>query len=238
METMKLGTLTKVHSRIMGEAREVLVKLPESYHDSSNIYSVLYMLDANYTPFFVNDLFTIEYMKYVQQIPEFIIVGIYNTNRDRDMLPVKIPERESGGAEKFLNFIEKELVPTINEEYRTSGFNMLYGASNAGVFGLYGAFKSPELFDVVFAPSPMIGWCRDLIKELALECFKQDQNTKLYMVYGKHDYSHVTEQVPWFIEFLEENAPKNFKWTCDYLEDEGHVPFPSLYNGLRWVFSK
>lgn len=238
METVNLGTIRKIHSEILVETREILVRLPKDYYGSSNKYPVLYMLDANYTPFFLNDVFTIEYMKYIQQVPEFILVGIYNTNRDRDMLPVKAPERDGGGAEHFLDFIEKELASLINEEYKTSGFNMLFGASNAGIFGLYAAFKSPELFDVVIAPSPMIGWCPDLIKVLALERFKQEQSTKLYMVYGKHDYSHVTEHIPWFKEFLERNAPNGFKWKCEYLEDAGHVPFSSLYNGLRWVFRK
>jgi predicted alpha/beta superfamily hydrolase len=238
METVKLGTLTKIHSEILGETREILVRLPESYHGSNKIYPVLYMLDANYTPFFVNDVFTIEYMKYIQQVPEFIIVGIYNTNRDRDMIPVKIPERDSGGAEQFLEFIEKELTPVLNQKYRTSGYNMLYGASNAGIFGIYATFKTPDLFDVVIAPSPMIGWCPELIKEMGLSSFRQERSTKLYMIYGKQDYAHVTEHIPWFTEFLKENAPDGFKWACKYLEDEGHVPFPSLYEGFRWVFSK
>ena len=91
-------------------------------------------------------------MKYIQQVPEFITVGIYNTNRDRDMLPVEIPERDSGGADKFLGFIEKELLPAINEEYRTTGYNLLYGASNAGIFGIYAEFSRPELFNVVISP--------------------------------------------------------------------------------------
>ena len=238
METVKLGIVRKIHSKVLGETREILIRLPESYLGSNKIYPVLYMLDANYTPFLVNDVFTIEYMKYIQQVPEFIIVGVHNTIRDRDMIPVKIPERDSGGAEHFLEFIERELVPVMNEEYRTSGYNMLYGASNAGVFGVYAALKRPELFDVVIAPSPMIGWCPDLIKEMALSCFNQEQSTKLYMIYGKQDYAHVTEHIPWFTELLKENAPDGFKWTCKYLEDEGHVPFPSLYEGLRWVFSK
>jgi hypothetical protein len=115
---------------------------------------------------------------------------------------------------------------------------MLYGASNAGIFCIYATFKSPELFDVVIAPSPMIGWCPELIKELAIERFKTERATKLYIIYGRQDYEYVTEHIPWFTEFLEENAPDSFQWTCDYLEDEGHVPFQSIYNGLKWVFNK
>lgn len=238
MESVKLGNRIELQSEILGETREILVRLPDSYHGSDKVYPVLYMLDANYTPFLVNDLFTLEYMMYVQRAPEMIIVGIYNTNRDRDMIPVKIPERDSGGAEHFLSFIEKELVPTIDSEYRSSGYKLLYGASNAGVFGLYASFKSPNLFDVVISPSPMIGWCPDMIREIASKSFKQKWSTKLFMIYGKTDYPQVTEHVPWFTAFLKENAPEGLKWDSHLIEAEGHVPFQSLYNGLRWVFNR
>jgi hypothetical protein len=177
-------------------------------------------------------------MRYIQRVPEFIIVGVYNTNRDRDTLPIKVPNRDSGGSDKFLEFIEKELASSINQEYKTSGYNMLYGASNAGIFGIYATLKSPDLFDVVIAPSPMIGWCPELIKDLAMDRFKKNRATKLYMIYGKQDYKYVTEHIPWFTEFLEENAPNTFQWTCKHLENEGHVPFQSIHDGLRWVFDK
>lgn len=235
MDSVKLGNRTTIHSKVLDEAREILVRLPDSYHGSGKRYPVLYMLDANYTPFLVKDLFTIEYMKFIQQVPEFIVIGIYNTNRDRDMLPVKIQERDSGGADKFLGFIEKELILAINEEYRTTGYNILYGASNAGIFGIYAELSSPGLFDVVIAPSPMIGWCPDLTKELTEKRFKSKDSTKLYIVYGKEDYPQVKEHILWFTELLNE-APEQLKWKCEYLEDEGHVPFQSLYNSLRWVF--
>ena len=83
----------------------------------------------------------------------------------------------------------------------------------------------------------MIGWCPNLIKDLSEQRFKSEASTKLYMIYGKEDYKQVTEHIPWFTELLE-NAPEELKWKCDYLEDEAHVPFPSLYKGLRWVFGR
>ena len=239
MESIKLGNKQTIHSEALDETRELLIKLPESYHGTENRYPVLYMLDANYTAFLANDIFTIEYMRFVRKIPEFIIVGVYNTDRERDMIPVKIKDRGGGGANKFLKFIEKELQPVINENYRTSGYNMLYGASNAGLFGLYALFSNPSLFDNVIAPSPMIGYCSELIHELALKSFKKHSfSNKLYMIYGAEDYRQVTEYIPEFVKLLKENAPKELRFEMKYLEDEGHVPFTSLYDGLSWIFEK
>ena len=239
LESIKLGAKQTIQSKALNETREILVKLPESYHGTENRYPVLYMLDANYTAFLANDLFTVGYMRFVRKVPEFIIVGVYNTDRERDMLPVKVKDRGGGGADKFLSFIEKELQPLINENYRTSGYNMLHGASNAGLFGLYALFSNPSLFDNVIAPSPMIGYCPELIHELALKSFKKYSfSNRLYMIYGAEDYSQVTEYVPKFTEMLKENAPEGLKYKVKCIQDEGHVPFTSLYDGLGWIFEK
>ena len=239
LESVKIGAKQTIQSKELDEKREILVKLPESYHGTENRYLVLYILDANYTAFLANDLFTVEYMRFVRKVPEFIIVGVYNTDRERDMLPVKIKDRGGGGTDKFLRFIEKELQPLINENYRTSGYNMLHGASNAGLFGLYALFSNPSLFDNVIAPSPMIGYCPELIHELALKSFKKHSfSNKLYMIYGAEDYSQVTEYVPKFTEMLKENAPEGLRYKVKYIQDEGHVPFTSLYDGLGWIFEK
>jgi len=87
LESIKLGAKQTIQSKELDETREILVKLPESYHGTENRYPVLYMLDANYTTFLANDLFTIDYMRYVRKVPEFIVVGVYNTDRERDMIP-------------------------------------------------------------------------------------------------------------------------------------------------------
>jgi predicted alpha/beta superfamily hydrolase len=238
-EYIELGTKQKIQSKVLDETREILVRLPESYHGTENRYPVLYMLDANFTNFLANDLFAIEYMRFLGKAPEFIIVGVYNTNRDRDMLPIKKKDRGGGGAKKFLWFIEKELHPIINENYRTSGYNILYGASNAGLFGLYALLRNPTLFDNVIAPSPMIGHCPELVHELALKSFKKHSfNNKLYMIYGAEDYPQVTEYVPKFTELLNQNAPEGLRYKVKHIQDEGHVPFTSVYDGLRWLFEK
>ena len=58
------------------------------------------------------------------------------------------------------------------------------------------------------------------------------------MIYGRDDYPQVTETVPRFTEYLKEKAPPELKWEYKYLPDEGHVPYTSIYDGLRYVFKK
>ena len=37
---------------------------------------------------------------------------------------------------------------------------------------------------------------------------------------------------------LKENAPEGLRYKVKYIQDEGHVPFTSLYDGLGWIFEK
>ena len=240
MVSVNIGELVTIQSKALDERREYIITLPESYQGSDNRYPVLYILDANFSPFYEKNLFTVLFMRLWQQVPEMIIVGICNTIRDRDMIPVRVEEKEeSGGAAKFLEFITEELRPTINSKYRTTDYNIIYGGSNAGLFALYALLKRPDVFNNVIASSPMIGWCEDYIYELADESFKTHQyGNKLYMIYGRDDYPQVTETVPRFTEYLKEKAPTELRWEYKYLQDEGHVPYTSIYDGLRYVFKK
>ncbi|TFH13167.1 alpha/beta hydrolase, partial [Candidatus Bathyarchaeota archaeon] len=90
MVSVDLGELVQIQSSVLDEKRECLIMLPESYYGSNSRYPVLYILDANFSPYYEKDLFTVQCMRLIQLVPELIIVGIYNTIRDRDMIPVTV----------------------------------------------------------------------------------------------------------------------------------------------------
>jgi predicted alpha/beta superfamily hydrolase len=240
MVSADLGELLEIQSKILDERRQFLIRLPESYVGSVNRYPVLYIMDANFSPYYEKDLFTVQCMRLIQLVPELIIVGVYNTIRDRDMIPIEVPKKEgSGGSDLFLEFIADELRPMINTTYRSTDYNLVYGASNAGLFVLYALLKRPDVFNGVISSSPMIGWCEDYIYEIAEHSFKTNEyNNRLYMIYGKEDYPHVTEKIPAFTEYLTEKAPEGLRWELKYLPDEGHVPYTSIYDGMRFLFPR
>lgn len=240
MVSVNIGDLFTVDSRILDENRECIISLPESYVGSEKTYPVLYILDAEYTPFYEKNLFTFYFMRVWEMVPELIVVGIKNTIRNRDMIPVELPDRpEAGKADKFLEFITTELQPAINKEYRTNGINYIYGGSNAGLFVLYAMLNEPDRFKGVIASSPMIGWCEELIHELAEQSFKENRyDNRLYMIYGKDDFIQVVDTMPAFTDYLTEHAPEGLRWEMKYLPDEGHVPYSSIYDGLRFIFPK
>lgn len=232
------GTIT-IQSERLGEERTIIVKLPAEYNDSDEVYPVLYMLDAEMEPFFENAVSMVDSDSTLGIIPRMIVVGIHNVDRNRDTIPVSVDERPgSGGALNFLMFLDEELIPFVEESYRTTRPRVLYGASNAGLFTVYALLERPNSFDAYIASSPMIGWCPEYIHRLAEERFTEPLQDKfLYMIFGSKDYVKVTEYVPGFVDLMQGKAPEGLRWVSRQIDGEGHVPSASLDEGLRAFFS-
>jgi predicted alpha/beta superfamily hydrolase len=170
-----------------------------------------------------------------------IVIGIWNTERNRDMIPEAVSHRPgSGGSERFLNFIKEELMPYIKQNYRAFPYSTLYGMSNSALFAVYALLEKPETFNAVIASSPMIGHCPEHMQKKAEAFIKTDNESDLYlyMIYGTKDSPRVTKYVPDFQNYLNTHAPKGFISKLEILEGEGHVPASSLARGLQHIFSQ
>lgn len=238
-EDIIIGKYRKLYSKILNEERTLLIRLPDGYEETQERYPVLILMDADNHEYFMYLASTAGVLANFGRMPHMIVVGIANTDRTRDMLPVNVKELPtSGGADNFLRFMTEELVPFINHHYRTAPYRILYGASNAGLFAVYALLTKPEPFHAYIAGSPMIGWCSDFIKQKAESLFQMPNplNNFLYIIYGEQDYRRVTSDVPAFIQILETRAPAELEWKVKMIEKEGHVPYTSLYDGLTAVF--
>jgi predicted alpha/beta superfamily hydrolase len=107
-----------------------------------------------------------------------VIVGIgypgdsqFDTNRRYFDLTPKTPaevvqasgrggdDRETGGNDLFLDFIDKELKPLIEKQYKIDRQKQtLFGHSLGGLFVLHTLFSRPEAFQSYVAAAPSIWW--------------------------------------------------------------------------------
>src|SRR5262245_34943060 len=98
-----------IKSAYLNEERSVLVRVPPGYDRSMESYPVIYMLDGHgsYLSMMPG---IIESQSWGGQMPEMILVSIQNTDRTRDLTPTKTERPNSGGGDKFLDFLQKEVM--------------------------------------------------------------------------------------------------------------------------------
>ena len=164
--------IDSIYSKSLGENRDFWVKFPNNYMPNSNEkYAVVYLLDG----FSLKSTLEAVYDNYWgHYLPHMILVGISNrTNRTRDLTTSQIQMRrgsamdgQTGGAEKFTEFIEKELIPYIDNKYPTIAYRTLIGHSYAGLFTINMLVKHAHLFQNYIAIDPSLDWDdQKLLKE-------------------------------------------------------------------------
>ncbi len=161
--TLFNSEVLSLSSSIANQDYQISIGFPPTYQDSIERYPVLYLLDSNVI--FGAAVELARLLMWGEHLPEFIIVGIgyqiqhykdWGRRRDLDMTPTKLEDNPgTGGAAEFLGFLETELIPYIDTNYRTNPADRgIIGHSSGGFFVLYALLHSPDLFQRYCAGSP------------------------------------------------------------------------------------
>lgn len=192
----------------------IFVQLPKNYaSDASRRYPILLHLDGNAYFDVIKGAVIKNQHNYPDPIPP-IVVGIgYENAYVMDSLRVRdytFPEAlpidsfaTSGGAERFYTFINEELLPYIDSNYRTQrATGTMMGHSFGGYFVLYAltcALKAGHNrlseFNHYVAASPSIGYrdgyiIRQLTKQIEKASLKQLRHKKLYVTMGEEELAY------------------------------------------------
>ena len=113
-----------VQSELLGQARRAFISLPASHAATTRAYPVIVVLDGEAS--FRSAATVSQELARLGHIPEAIVVAIPNASNDprdrvRDMTPpglsVSGSSRNEGG-DRFLDFIERELLPLVGDTLR------------------------------------------------------------------------------------------------------------------------
>lgn len=236
-----------IDSKILGESRTVLIKTPASYANGQRSYPVLYMTDGERQ--LPHTAAVVDFLTREGRMPEVILVGIGNTDRTRDLTPTHLGETTfegqplrfptSGGAGKFLSFIESELIPYVEKNYRTQPFRVFAGHSFGGLFAIHALTARPGLFGAVIAVSPTFTWDDTWINRRLGEFLKSQRQLEATLVVTLGNESEALDkELARFRALMKASAPKGLQWDAIRFDDEDHgsVVLPSHYAGLRKVF--
>jgi predicted alpha/beta superfamily hydrolase len=240
-QEIKMGCQDSIESKVLKETRKLLIKLPKDYDSSEKAYPVLYRLDGD-MDLFIETSGIIQRLTYREElIPEMIVVLIENTQRTRDMMPTNTGfYKEEPGAGKFLKFIQDELFLHMSSYYRVTNERILCGQSLSSIFTLYCLLTSPDAFDSYIASSAGFPDCEAYFINLTHEMLltKQRNLKKVFLSYGTNDpldpEGVMAKQLANFIQLIE--ADKNIDYRYNIYPNEGHVPYQSLYHGLKYIY--
>lgn len=268
---VSFGTRETINSKILNEQRRIFVYVPASA--SSDIYTkqkypVAYLLDGDQVHFssFVG---MIRRLNSSYNCPEMIVVGITNTDRTRDLTPTHMDSwqfldfvldsalsKTSGGGEKFISFIEKELLPHIDSIYPTAPNRMLIGHSFGGLTVMNTLIHHTKLFNDYVAIDPAISWDNKKLLEETKNALANNSYSGVSLFLGiantmvkgmdtikvKKDTTKSTAHIRSLFElrdYLNNNRQNQLTQAYKYYNNDNHnsVPFIAEYDALRFVFN-
>lgn len=241
--------IRKITSNIVsGQEYELQISLPSGYEKSNKKYPVVYLMDSQWDFPLVTSIYGEQYFDGF--IPEVILVGVtwggVNPNPDslraRDYTPTKEARlTQSGGADKFLDFMKTELFPFIESNYRVDTENRsLMGCSLGGLFTIYTMFTHTEMFSGYIAASPAVGWDNEVLYQFE-KAFSKKTLTKpirLYMTVGDVERGRpIFEKLS---NFIIKNQYPNLSAKSKVLENTGHsgTKTETYSRGLQYVFER
>jgi len=160
-----LGQTETIYSQVLSETRTINVYLPEGYaKEKAATYPVIYLMDGSANEDFIHISGLVQFLTMGELMPKTIVVGIANVDRKRDFtFPTTIEKDKkdfptTGGSAKFIGFLEKELQPYIQQNYRTSNSKTIIGQSLGGLLATEILLTKPNLFNTYIIVSPSLWW--------------------------------------------------------------------------------
>jgi predicted alpha/beta superfamily hydrolase len=144
------------NSAKLQEKRELFISLPASYEKNpTKRYPLVLLMDGDYliNPFTE----TLKYGAYWDDLPEVIIVGISQSKNDQRSVDCGldvVTGMPDGKSVDFYDFISLELLPFIQNDYRTTNFKIIAGHDSTAAFSNFFLYKGNSMFNAYICLSP------------------------------------------------------------------------------------
>jgi predicted alpha/beta superfamily hydrolase len=255
-----IGKKDIIYSKILKENRTIWIHVPHSAGDNifnQQRYPVLYLLDGD--GHFMSVVGLVHQLSEINGntvLPDMIVVGIPNTDRQRDLTPTHSGENTSGGGEAFASFIEHELMPYVDSLYPTAPYKIFIGHSLGGLTVVNTLIHHPQMFNAYLAIDPSMWWDDQLLLKAAGSILTGNKFNGKTLFLGvantmapgmdtamvRRDTSKNTihiRSILLFADALRKANGSGLRWEYRYYKDDNHgsVPLISEYNGLRFIFN-
>jgi hypothetical protein len=222
-------------SKAVGETRRINVHTPPGYDGSTDRFPVLYMPDGGIEEDFPHVVNSLDSMVAAKLVRPFIVVGIENTERRRDMTgPTTVASDSAiaphvGGSAAFRGFIRDELMPEIRRRYRTTGETAIAGESLAGLFIVETFLREPALFERYIAISPSLWWNKDELVRTAPDWLPDLAGLKRTLFLTAANEPGIAPQADTLARLLRGSAPPDLTF---YYQPRPDLEHSTIYRAM------
>lgn len=241
---LSIGETFTIQSKTLSETRRINVYLPPPYFESPTTrLPVLYMPDGGVAEDFLHVAGLLQVLIGNESMRPFILVGIENTQRRRDLTGPTINADDKkiapkvGESAAFRTFIRTELMPTIAARYRTTAEAAIMGESLAGLFVVETLLVEPSLFNTYIAFDPSVWWNDGGLVKTAPAQLRAigTQPKTLYLAASRDDRDDMIKALA---GVLKQSAPPALTWHYTPMPGETHATIyhPAALKALRVLF--
>jgi predicted alpha/beta superfamily hydrolase len=248
-----LGNIEEIQSAKLSETRILNIYLPEGYNkNDTTTYPVVYLLDGSADEDFIHivGLYQFNSFPWIDRVPKSIVVGIATVDRRRDFTYPTTIEKDkikyptTGKSERFISFLEDELQPFIEKNYKTNTTKTIIGQSLGGLLATEILLTKASLFNKYIIVSPSLWWDNGSLLKMSSKILSADFDQKIdvYIGVGKEglvpgDNPRVMEvDANLLAEKIRSTKSKSVKVFFDYLPEENHATIlhQAVFNALRY----
>jgi predicted alpha/beta superfamily hydrolase len=216
-----------IASQFVNEDRRINVWTPPSYAQSADGFPVLYMPDGGIKEDFPHIANTLSKLIKEDKIPPYILVGIENTERRRDLSGPTEVEYDlkyvpnPGGADNFRSFIKNELFSKIDENYKTQNKKAIIGESMAGIFVIETFLLDNNMFDYYIAMDPSLWYNEQYLVKNFEKLSKDSYHNQKKLWFAGSDAADISDHTKVLAEKLKQSN-KELKWKYSDEPNEKH----------------
>ena len=220
-----------VHSDEFGESVLLRLHLPVEYAQEPNRrFPVVWVLDGPSQGTKVHR--ATQTLSRIGAAEPSIVVEVPRSGSGRtdDFTPPNEASTRGGRADRFLRFLEREAIPSVEETFRADTDRVLVGHSLGGLFALFALAERPELFDAYFAFSPSVWVDDEEIIPLLQRALPRERagETFLYVSIGAQEGNEMAGGFDAVRETLETYAPPGLRWQMEITAGADHGSNPIL----------
>jgi predicted alpha/beta superfamily hydrolase len=244
-DPLVIGETFTIASAALHETRRINVYAPPEYAESPTLQlPVIYMPDGGLREDFLHVAGLLQISVANGTARPFLLVGIENTERRRDMTGPTASDEDKkvaprvGGSAAFRTFIRTELIPQIEKRYRTTPERAIVGESLAGLFVVETLLLEPDLFDTYVAFDPSLWWngAKLVADAPRILAGRRPGDRTLYLASSSEpELARLTKQLA---EILRKGDYPGLRWYYEPMPGEQHstIYHPAALRAFRLLF--